>query len=79
MELDEDELQATRNRKCKCCEEIEFWKNQKSDIVEYKLFAKLSQYGWKIGERKIKGNQISTITTRAFDLKFCPMCGRKLV
>lgn len=81
MELDTEELLATKNREneCKCCEEIEFWRNQKSDVVEYKLFAKLSQYGWEIGERKIKGKQISTITSRAFDINYCPMCGRKLV
>lgn len=30
------------------------------------------------GERRIKGNQSSTITTRAFDLNYCPACGRKV-
>ena len=35
-------------------------------------------YSWRKGERKIKGNQFSTITTKAHDLKFCPECGRKL-
>lgn len=64
--------------KCKTCEEIDFWKNQISDYVDYKLFAKISQYGWRKGKRKIKGNQDSAITTRAFDLKYCPTCGKRV-
>lgn len=68
---------------CKCCDEIEFWQKSKKKeaqegICESKIFAKLSIYSWRKGERKIKGNQFSTITTKAHDLKFCPECGRKL-
>lgn len=64
---------------CKCCELIEFWKSQKSEYADYKLFAKISQYGWKKGERKTKGQQRSTITSKAYDLNYCPICGRKLI
>lgn len=63
---------------CKCCEAIKFYKNDKSEYVEYKLFAKLSQYGWRKGERKTKGHQQSMITSRAYDLNYCPSCGRKV-
>lgn len=63
---------------CKCCAARRFWKRHKSDVVEYKLFCELSQYGWRKGERKIKGKQISTITTKLYDLKYCPVCGRKV-
>lgn len=69
---------------CKCCKEIEFWQKSKKKeaeegIVESKIFAKLSIYSWKKGERKIKGNQISTITTKAHDLHYCPKCGKRLI
>ena len=65
--------------KCKTCEIIEYWKTRRSrDEFEDKLFAKISIYTWKKGERKIKGNQKSVITTKAFDLKYCPTCGRKV-
>jgi len=63
---------------CKCCERIEFWGNEKSDYVDHKLFVKLSQYGWRKGERKTKGKQATTITTRAYNLKYCPSCGIKI-
>ena len=68
---------------CKCCDEIEFWKETKKEeakrgIVESKLFAKISIYSWRKGEKKIKGNQSGTITSKAYNLNYCPMCGRKL-
>lgn len=61
---------------CKCCDTIDFWKNnlQKSD----KMFAKIAIYSWKEGEKKIKGNERFNYITKAYDLKFCPQCGRKL-
>lgn len=67
---------------CKCCDEIAFWKKsnkekQNSNLTS-KIFVKLSIYTWRKDERKIKGNQSSTITTKAYDLNYCPMCGRKL-
>ena len=68
---------------CLCCEEIEIWqehiKREKIDnIVESKIFAKLSIYTWRKGEKKIKGNQSGTITTKAHTLKYCPSCGKKI-
>lgn len=42
------------------------------------MFAKLSIYTWRKGEKKIKGNQSGTITTKAHDLKYCPSCGKKI-
>ena len=53
---------------CKTCETIDFWNTNRSHQgFEDKLFAKISIYTWKTGERKIKGNQKSTITTKAFN------------
>lgn len=65
---------------CKCCEEIEFWKKGNSDKQRFKekIFSKISVYTWRKEQRAIRGNQISTITSKAFNLKFCPECGRKL-
>ena len=63
---------------CKTCEEIKFWLNNKSDILDYKLFVKLSQYGWYKSDRKVKGKQKSTLTSKAFDLNYCPTCGKKI-
>ena len=64
---------------CKTCEAINYWKNNQSKgDYEDKLFAKISIYTWKKGERKIKGNQISTITTRAYGLQYCPTCGKNI-
>lgn len=65
---------------CKCCEEIDFWKYKaiKSDFVEEKIFAKLSIYSWKKGTRKIKQNANGVITSKAYNLNYCPTCGRKL-
>lgn len=61
---------------CKCCEEIKFWKEYKPDIKKFKekLFAKISVYTWRKEQRAIKGEQISTTTSKAFDLNYCPMC-----
>lgn len=68
---------------CKCCEEISFWRiankeEENTTNVSHKIFAKIAIYGWRKGERKIKGNQLSTVTTKAYDLNYCPTCGRKI-
>lgn len=64
---------------CKCCEEIKNWKeiNQNNENVINEIFAKLSIYSWRKGERKIRGNQFSQVTTRAYRLNYCPLCGKK--
>lgn len=61
---------------CKCCDIINFWSNnlQKND----KMFARIVIYGWEDGEKKIKGNESFSYTSKTYDLKFCPQCGRKL-
>lgn len=53
---------------CKCCEEIEFWKENinKSKEIKCKLIIR-------------NKNNRGTITTEPFTLKYCPTCGRKLV
>lgn len=65
---------------CKCCEEIEFWKNSRSNNelkIKDKIFAKISVYSWRNGKKCIKGKQFSTITSRAFNLNFCPSCRKE--
>ncbi len=65
---------------CKCCKEIKFWKEHKPDENKFKekIFTKLSIYTWRKEQKAIKGKQISTVTSKTFDLNYCPMCGRKL-
>ena len=63
---------------CECCEEIEFWKSQDNEKVEHKIFACIKQYGWRKGQRKVKGQQCSTITSGTYTLNYCPRCGKKL-
>lgn len=43
--------------KCKTCELIEYMRLSKSEICDTKLFAKISEYRWFKGQRKIKGKQ----------------------
>lgn len=65
---------------CNCCKEIEFWKKNSLKKQEFKekIFAKISVYTWRKEQKTIKGNQISEVTSEAFDLNYCPMCGKKL-
>lgn len=64
---------------CKCCEEIKIWKeiNQNNENSTSKIFAKLAVFSWRKGEKEIIGNQFSKVTTRAYELKYCPLCGKK--
>lgn len=66
------------NKKCKTCEEIEYWKTHKKQDFKEKLFAKICVYTWSKNQRAIKGEQIGTITCRARSLNYCPTCGTKL-
>lgn len=52
---------------CECCDEIEFWKENinKSKEMKCKLVIR-------------NKNNTGTITTEAFDMNYCSMCGRKL-
>ena len=63
---------------CKCCESIKFWKGCMDEEYKEKLFAKVCKYTWRKNQRAIKGDQISTITGRAYDLNYCPECGKKV-
>lgn len=64
--------------RCKTCDEIYFLNSEKSKALETKIFVKISQYCWPIGKRKIKGKQKSTMTSKAYDLNYCPTCGAKI-
>lgn len=61
---------------CKCCDEIDFWKNHRPNENDFKekIFAKISVYTWQKHQRAIKGKQISTVTSKAYNLNYCPMC-----
>ena len=64
---------------CKCCEEIDFWEKHKPDRNKFKekLFAKITVYTWIKEERAIKGRQISTVTSKPYNLNYCPMCRKE--
>lgn len=64
---------------CKCCEEIENWKeiNQNNENITSKIFAKLSIRSWRKGEKKVEGNEFSNVTTNQYELRYCPLCGKK--
>ena len=68
---------------CKCCDEIEFWrqqnkKHEKELDITRKIFAKVSIYTWRKDVRKIKSKNCGIITSRTYNLNYCPECGRKL-
>lgn len=65
-------------KKCKTCEFIEYTRTLKSEVFDTKLFAKISEYRWFKGQRKIKGKQKGEYTSKAYDLNYCPTCGRKI-
>lgn len=66
-----------KDKMCRCCETIEFWKDAKKD-KNFKLFAKIAVYCWKGGKRRIKGEEYFNYTTRAYDLKYCPSCRKEV-
>lgn len=62
---------------CKCCEEIEFIKELNKTTnsnIKRKLKATLTSISTRKGQRNIIGR----VEYRSFNLKYCPMCGRKL-
>ena len=68
-----------KKKMCKCCEEIEelqeLQKNQeKIPGIKDILKVRLTMVTRKKGIKKDKG----TINYKAFDLNYCPMCGRRL-
>lgn len=69
---------------CKCCEEIEFFKemNKKYDKENgtfHKMYSQIAIYGWRKDIKiKIRKRANSVITTKTFTLNYCPECGRKL-
>ena len=63
---------------CKTCEEIKFWQDHRKKDFKEKIFAKISVYTWSKKQKAIKGKELGTITTRAFDLNYCPTCGKKI-
>ena len=64
--------------KCKTCELIEYMRLSKSEICDTKLFAKISEYRWFKGQRKIKGKQKGEYVSKAYAPNYCPTCGTKI-
>lgn len=64
--------------KCKTCQFIEYMRLSSSEVCETKLFAKICEYRWFNGQRKIKGKQKGEYTSKAYDLNYCPTCGKKV-
>ena len=65
-------------KKCKTCEEIEFWNYQPLILFKQKIFAEFAIYKWRKKQKAIKGKEQSIITTKSFDLNYCPTCGKKI-
>lgn len=65
-------------KKCKTCELIEYMRLSKSEVCDTKLFAKISEYRWFKGQKKIKGKQKGDYTSKVYDLNYCPTCGTKI-
>lgn len=79
MDLDDEEVQATKNlkNKCKCCEEIEYIKElakYSTSNIERILKATITSFN----KRKYDKQYFGRITYNSFELNYCPMCGRKL-
>jgi len=66
--------------KCKTCESLKFIKSiTKKDIdIEYKYYAKICEFSFKKGVRKIPQNNIGSTLFRAVNLNYCPTCGEKI-
>ena len=68
MELDKEELEATRNRKCEYCKEDMEGKQIEGEGIIETLVDECFLYVWcECGYRRI------------FEINYCPICGRKLV
>ena len=61
---------------CKCCEEIEFLKEQEKN-KNSKFYSKIAIYGWRDGKRRIIKNAYFSYTSRVFELNYCPMCRKE--
>lgn len=60
-----DDKIILKDSSCKCCEEIEFWKENIDNRQQMK-------------SRIIIKSSRSEITTEIFDLEYCPSCGKKI-
>lgn len=65
-------------KKCKTCKFIKYMKSIDSEICDTKLYAKISEYRWYKGQRKIKSKRIGEYTSQAYALNYCPSCGTKI-
>ena len=66
---------------CKCCNYLQDLKNIEKEMnlptpadIKIKWKAIIAEYTYKKGIKKPKG----IIEYKSYDLKYCPMCGRKL-
>ena len=66
--------------KCKTCEGLEFIKSitHKNTDIEFKYYAKICEFVFKKGVRKIPRNNIGSTLFRAVNLNYCPTCGAKI-
>lgn len=62
---------------CRCCEEIEFLKEQEKN-KNSKIYSKIAVYGWREGKRRLIKNAYFSYTSRAFKLKYCPECRKEV-
>lgn len=62
---------------CECCENIDLYKNEETEGIEYEVNAEIVQLGFKRGKKTRM--KVCRLTSRAYDLNYCPKCGRRLI
>ena len=67
-------------KKCSFCEDIEWWKEHKSneDKFKTKFFVHIGIYNWYKEQKAIRGKQKSKLTVGAYKINYCPTCGKNI-
>lgn len=79
MDLDDEELEVTKNlrNKCKCCKEIEFIERlNKVKITNVKRILRATITSFT--KRDYDTRYSRSVDYKSVDLNYCPVCGRKL-
>ena len=80
MELDKEELEATRNRKCEYCEKRATNKKIPDVDNDENEEARVIFLGRPFLKVELDGTDSDGYKTADFfQINYCPMCGRKLV
>lgn len=69
MDLDFEELEATRKKKCEYCEKEKRIEELTTDNIYLEIYGK---------HLRLNGKVMGIRFGRDFMINYCPMCGRKL-